>query len=107
MAATDKKKDDIAPAMTQSQGSCKLPDLVCYVKVSQPPSDSEACLGCGVLSDKTVSTNPHQADFPVSFHLQSAVELVYAWVLQPETIASRLSVQQRGRIAHNVDNYEN
>ena len=44
VAAADKKKEDHrASATTQSQGPCKLPDLVLYVKVSKPPSDLEAC----------------------------------------------------------------
>ena len=59
----------MALAMTQSQEPCKLPHLVCYVKVSQPPSDSEAYLGGGILSDKTVPTIPRQAHWPVSFPL--------------------------------------
>ena len=67
--------------MTQTQPPCKLLDLVSHVKVSQPPSDFLACLGCEVLSDKTVSTIPCQADWPVSFPLYSAVELVSAWGL--------------------------
>ena len=92
--------------MTQTQPPCKLLDLVSHVKVSQPPSDSVACLGCGALSDKTVSIIPHQADWPVSFPLQSALELVSAWGLQPETIVSRLSVEIRCRIAHNVNSYK-
>ena len=58
------------------------------------------------LSDKTVLTIPCQADWPVSFPLQSTVELVSAWGLQPEIIVSRLSDQLGGRIAHNVDSYE-
>ena len=53
----------MALAMTQSQGPCKLPDLVCHVKLSKPPFDSEVCLGCEVLSDKTVSTIPPQSVF--------------------------------------------
>ena len=62
----------MAPARTQAPP----PDLVSHVKVSQTLPDSVACLGCGVLSDKTVSTIPCQADWPVSFPLQSAVKLV-------------------------------
>ena len=38
--------------------------------------------------------------------MHSAVELVSAWGLQPETIISRLSVQLGSRIAYNVDGHE-
>ena len=58
------------------------------------------------MSDKTVSSIPHQADWPVSFPLQSTVELVSAWGLHPETIVFRLLKQIGGRIAHNVYSYE-
>ena len=53
-AANKKKEDDLAPAMIQSQGPYKLPDLVSHVKVIQPPSESVACLGCGFLFGKTI-----------------------------------------------------
>ena len=58
------------------------------------------------MSHKTVSTISNLVDWPVSFPLQSIVELVSAWGLQPETIVSRLSVQLGGKLAHNVDNNE-
>ena len=52
---------------------------------------SEICHGCGVLYNKTVSFIPRQADWPVSFPQQSAVELVSAWGLLPEKIVYMLS----------------
>ena len=58
------------------------------------------------MCDKTVSSIPRQANWPVSFPQQSIVELISAWGLLPETIVSRLSKQLGGRIAHSVDSYE-
>ena len=90
---------------SQSQEPCKF-DLDLDSKVSQPPTDSEACHGWGALFDKTVSSIPRQADWPGSFPLKSLVELVSTWGLQPETIISKLSKQLGGRITHYVDCYE-
>ena len=104
--ATKKKKDNAAQDKDQADEQYKFLDLVSLDKIGQPSSDLEACHGCGVLSNKTVSSIPCQADWPVSFPLKSTVELVSAWGLQPDTIISRCSVQLGGRIAHNVSSYE-
>ena len=54
---------------------------------------------CSLFYDKTVSSIPCQADWPVSFPQQSPVELVSTWGLHPETIVSSLSKQLEHRIA--------
>ena len=57
VATETNKEDNLVPSMTQSQELCKSFNLVSQVKVSQPPSDSDICLGCEKVSDI-----PHQAD---------------------------------------------
>ena len=64
------------------------------------------CQGCGARDDTLVSNIPRDANWPVSFPLQSAVEYMSVNGLQPDTIVTRLKEQLGGRLAHNADSYE-
>ena len=72
------KEEDACQDKAQADEQYKFLDLVSLNKVSQHSSDSEACHRCGVLYNKTVSSIPCQADWPVRFSLQSKVVLIYA-----------------------------
>merc|ERR1712074_379754 len=55
-------------------------------------------VGCDIRSDI-----PWEVDWPKCFPLQSAVELVTQWGLDPSSIVTRLSNPLCGRLVHNVD----
>ena len=76
--AAEKKE---AAAATDNSGPCKLQP--------GPDPDCQPLLGlfqgCGAWDDTRVSEIPRDANWPVSFPLQSAVEYVSATGLRPET----------------------
>merc|ERR1712105_206491 len=53
---------------------------------------------CDIRSDI-----PREADWPECFPLQSAVELVTQWGLDPSSIVTRLANPLGGRLVHNMD----
>ena len=55
-------------------------------------------VGCDIRSDI-----PREVDWPECFPLQSAVELVTQWGLDPSSIVTRLANPLGGRLVHNVD----
>ena len=68
------------------------------------PSNPESCK-CGTSMDYTVASIPWDADWPVSFLLQSVTKYVSTMGLHLETIVSRLSKKLGGRIAYSEDSY--
>ena len=91
------------PAATTAQANDPCKSTPVSSTYSHPTSHGSC--GCGASMDYAVSSIPRCTDWPVSFPLQSAVQLVSTMGLQPETIVSRLSMKLRGRIAHCEDSY--
>ena len=101
-AETKAEEKKEATAAAGNGGPCK----------SQPGPDPDCqsllglCQGCGAWDDTRVSEIPRDANWPVSFPLQSAVEYVSATGLQLDTIVMRLNEQLGERLVHNADSYE-
>lgn len=86
--ASDK---DSTAGTSDNQGGTSQP---CKSEAGPDPDcfqSLDCCQGCGKMFDKRLSDIPRDADWPVNFPLQSAVEYVAATGLQPET-----SLQAKG-----------